>query len=636
MQETREGPVLVIGSAGVDLVGRAASPLQIKTSNPGELRLSNGGVARNIAENLARLGAEVLLVSAVGDDPQAVALLDQAAAAGVNVQHVRSVEGAATGAYLAVLDSDGSLHLGLDDMSVIGNLTPDYLSELDPLFGEASVVAVDANLPPESLGLVVDFAQRHKVPLAADPTSTSLAVRLMPHLEDLWLVTPNEPEAAVLSPHEVPHADVNRALTAAKHLVSAGVEIAVITMAEFGLGYAWAEGSGHVPAVRTEIVDPTGAGDALTAAVIFSLLNGIPVDEAVRLGLAAAAYTLRTAGSVASDLSLELLYDQLRGPASDASPSGVQRQPGFRIHKVAAVIPEWLQVHAELRRAIANSAPVVALESAVVTHGLPRPINLELARRMQAEVQRAGALPAMAGMIDGELILGLAPEQVEQLSLNDSAIKLSRRDLGPARAAGQSGGTTVAATLFIAQAAGVPVFATGGIGGVHRGASGDISADVLELARSRLVVVCSGAKAILDLPRTLEALETAGVAVVGYQTDHFPAFYARSSQLPLAHRAEDLDQLAAVAKAHLQLGVGSALLACVPCPDQEALAAEELEQLLVQAEQRAAEAGISGAELTPYLLAQVAELSGGRALAANLALLRNNARVAAELAAAIA
>lgn len=311
MLSSREGPVVVIGSTGVDLIGRAASPLQVRTSNPGSLRLSNGGVARNIAENLARLGAEAVLISAVGDDGQGQALLERTARAGVNVEHVRTIAGAATGAYLAVLDSDGSLHLGLDDMRVIHNLSPDYLTRALAGLEGASAIAVDANLPPESLALVVEHARQRQIPLAADPTSTSLAARLTPHLKQLWLVTPNEAEAAVLSPHEVPHADIERALTAAKGLVSAGVEIAVITMAEFGLGYAWEEGSGHVPAVRTEIEDPTGAGDALTAAVIFALLNGIPVDEAVRLGLAAAAHTLGVAGSVAADLSLELLYDRL-------------------------------------------------------------------------------------------------------------------------------------------------------------------------------------------------------------------------------------------------------------------------------------------------------------------------------------
>lgn len=312
MQSSREGPVLVIGSTGIDLVGRAAGPLQDRTSNPGTLRLSHGGVARNIAENLARLGTEAMLISAVGDDEQGLALLQRAAEAGINVEHVLQVPGAATGAYLAVLDSDGSLHLGLDDMQVIGQLSPTYLAKQESLFQSAAVIVIDANLPAESMDLILRFARQYRVPVAADPTSVSLAGRLIPHLKDLWLVTPNEAEAATLSPLEVPHADVEQTLAAAKQLVSAGVEIAVITMAEFGLGYAWAEGSGHVPAVRTEIEDPTGAGDALTAAVIFALLNGVPVDEAVRLGLAAAAHTLRTPGTVAPDLSLELLYDQLR------------------------------------------------------------------------------------------------------------------------------------------------------------------------------------------------------------------------------------------------------------------------------------------------------------------------------------
>lgn len=300
------------------------------------------------------------------------------------------------------------------------------------------------------------------------------------------------------------------------------------------------------------------------------------------------------------------------------------------------MIPDWLQVHPEVRTAIANSAPVVALESAVVTHGLPRPINLELARRMQVEVQRGGAVPAMAAMISGKVMLGLPPDQLEQLSLDDTASKLSRRDLAPAQAAQRSGGTTVAATLFIAQLAGVPVFATGGIGGVHRGGHDDVSADILELARRRVVVVCSGAKAILDLPRTLEALETAGVTVVGFQTDQFPAFYARSSGLALPHVAEDLRQLAAMARAQLALEANSALLVCVPCPEPEALELQEVEELLTQSAESAEAADVRGPELTPYLLTQIAELTGGRALTANLALLRNNARLAAELAVAIA
>jgi pseudouridine kinase len=171
---------------------------------------------------------------------------------------------------------------------------------------------VDANLPPKTLASAVSLAKRSGVPIGADPTSVGLALRLEPHLSDLWLITPNEAEAEALCPHPVPHADRVQAIDAARHLVSQGVDIAIITMAEFGVGYATAESSGHIPAVKTDIVDPTGAGDAHTAALIFALLNGIPLDEAVRLGVSAASLTLRTTGSVVPDLSLELLYDQLR------------------------------------------------------------------------------------------------------------------------------------------------------------------------------------------------------------------------------------------------------------------------------------------------------------------------------------
>ena len=304
--------MLVIGSAGIDLVGRADSELQTGTSNPGRLRFSHGGVARNVAENLARLGTEVSLISAVGDDVQGEQVLDRLRDAGVNVDHVVVVPETSTGYYLAVLGDDGSLHVGLDDMGLIDAISAAHLDELKDQFKQASLVVVDANLPSKTLAKAVRLAGQAKIPIAADPTSASLAGNLTTYLDKLWLITPNEAEAEVLCPHAVPHADVSMALSAARHLVTHGVNIAIITMAEFGVGYASAEGSGHLPAVRTEIIDPTGAGDALTAAVIFALLNGIPLDEAVRLGLSAAAHTLRTPGTVAPDLSLELLYQQLR------------------------------------------------------------------------------------------------------------------------------------------------------------------------------------------------------------------------------------------------------------------------------------------------------------------------------------
>jgi len=305
-----ESQVLVIGSAGVDIVGRPSAALLDQTSNPGQVRVSFGGVARNVAENLARLGTSVALITAVGDDPQGQALLDDARQAGINTDHVLVSHEQPTGAYMAILDPVGNLHLALDEMRVVRNITPEYLRSRLELFREASMVFVDANLSPRTLSTVIQLARRAQVPIAADPTSVALAPNLTPHLDQLWLITPNEAEAEALHPESVPH-DPARATDAARQLVSRGVEIAIITMAEFGLVYATADRSGHVPAMQTEIADPTGASDALTAAVLFALLNSIPLDEAVRLGLSAAALTLRTHGTVRKDLSLELLYDQL-------------------------------------------------------------------------------------------------------------------------------------------------------------------------------------------------------------------------------------------------------------------------------------------------------------------------------------
>jgi len=294
--------------------------------------MSPGGVARNVAENLARLGVEVTLITAVGDDPPGRQLLDQAEAAGVDVRHALTVTGKRTGMYLGVLDPQGGLHLALDDMGLVRSLSRDYLRSKTRLLEQAQAIFLDANVPPDSLELLLAIARRAGIPVAADPTSASLAANLRPHLKDLWLITPNAAEAEILCPLSVPHEDRNslhgapsgvpsgmrsatqrdRALDAARHLVAEGVEIAIVTMAEFGVGYASAETSGHVPAVMTEVIDPTGAGDAQTAAVLFGLLSGIPLDESVRLGVSAAALTLRTNGSVVPDLSLERLYDELR------------------------------------------------------------------------------------------------------------------------------------------------------------------------------------------------------------------------------------------------------------------------------------------------------------------------------------
>ena len=298
-------------------------------------------------------------------------------------------------------------------------------------------------------------------------------------------------------------------------------------------------------------------------------------------------------------------------------------------------IPSWLRVPPEVQAALTDGRPVVALETTVLTHGLPRPVNLELARRLEHEVRAAGALPATVAVLDGQPHLGLSPEELERLALDEQAVKINRRDLGAARALGLTGGTTVSATMILAHAAGVQVFATGGIGGVHRGDAGDVSADLPELARTPVAVVCSGAKSILDLPRTLEWLETAGVLVLGYQTADFPAFFARESGLAVGVRLEGAAQAAAVLRAHWGLGLTSGVLIGVPCPEEAAVSEMAIELAIEAALLEADEQQIQGKALTPFLLARLAEATEGATLRANLALLKNNAYVAGEIARAL-
>ncbi len=306
-----ELPVLVIGAAGVDLVGRLKGDLLPHTSNPARIRSSFGGVGRNVAENLARLGQPVTLLTAVGQDQAGEQLINQIAEAGVNVEHVLHRSEHPTGTYLAVVNPEGEMQFGLDDMRAAAALSAEYVRAHAGLFEQASVVFMDANLPRETLRAVMALARRTGLPVCADPASQALAARLKPYLPRLRLVAPNAAEAAILCDNAFVPSSRRDALEAAKCLVSQGVDIAIIALAEFGVCYATSETSGHIPAMRTEIVDPTGAGDALTATVLFALLNDIPIDDAVRLGVTAASLTLRYRGAVVPDLSLEKLYDYL-------------------------------------------------------------------------------------------------------------------------------------------------------------------------------------------------------------------------------------------------------------------------------------------------------------------------------------
>lgn len=285
--------------------------------------------------------------------------------------------------------------------------------------------------------------------------------------------------------------------------------------------------------------------------------------------------------------------------------------------------------------------PRVALESTVISHGLPYPDNLHLAQEMERIIRDHGADPATVGVIEGELIAGLSPQQIERLAAaSDGKVgKVSRRDLPIVVARKLDGATTVAATMWIAHRAGIEVFATGGIGGVHRsrgpGPSADVSADLQELARTPLIVVCAGAKALLDLPATLEYLETHGVTVIGYGTDEFPAFYSRGSGLPVDIRCNTPEDVAEIWRAKRGLGLAGGLLVAAPVPAEDEIPAAQIEPQIEQALAECEADGLRSAEVTPYLLRRIAELTGDRSLQANLALLRNNARAAAAIAMAL-
>lgn len=304
-------PVLVIGAAGVDIVGRLRGELRQGTSNSARIRYSFGGVARNVAENLARLGQPVRLLSAVGHDESGARLLEQARSAGVIVDCMLQVEEITTNSYLGILSNKAELLLALDDMRAVSALTPAYLKDHEEVFREASLLFIDANLPRDTMRTAFSLARKAGLPVCADPTTASLAHRLKRFLPRVAVITPNVAEAEVLTELTINPSRHGEAVDAAKRLVSAGVDVAIIALGEHGVCYATSETSGRLPAIRTEVVDPTGAGDAMTAAVLFALLNNIPVDEAVRLGVSAAALTLRHSGAVYPKLSLQELYDQL-------------------------------------------------------------------------------------------------------------------------------------------------------------------------------------------------------------------------------------------------------------------------------------------------------------------------------------
>lgn len=292
-----------------------------------------------------------------------------------------------------------------------------------------------------------------------------------------------------------------------------------------------------------------------------------------------------------------------------------------------------------VKKALDEGRPVVALESTIISHGFPYPKNVELANRMEEVIRDKGAEAATIAIIDGRIKVGLTEDELQVLASSGNVKKCSVRDLPEAVAKKINGATTVASTSFISERAGIKVFATGGIGGVHRAEEGgngfDISADLLELSRSKVVVIAAGAKSILDLPATLEVLESYSVPVIGYQTETFPAFHCVSSGLSLPATASSIGELSLLVRAHFNMKIPSGMLVCNPIPEKDAMTNEEVDQLIAKAQTEALKAGVKGAAITPYILGALDRLSGGKTSEVNLALALHNAEVAAELAASL-
>jgi len=293
---------------------------------------------------------------------------------------------------------------------------------------------------------------------------------------------------------------------------------------------------------------------------------------------------------------------------------------------------------AEVRQALADGKPVVALESTIITHGMPFPDNVETARQVEADIRAEGAIPATIAVLDGKIRIGLDDDDLDRLAKADDVMKCSRADLSFAVASGRPGSTTVAATMMAAEAAGIAVFATGGIGGVHKGAEEtfDVSADLDELGRTPVLVVCAGAKALLDIPKTLEVLETRGVPVIAYGTDELPAFWSRGSGLSAPYRLDTAEEIARLLKVRAGFGGHGGVLIANPVPEESEIPRDEMAGHIATAIDQANRDNIKGKDVTPYVLGAILDLTGGRSLVTNIALVRNNARLAAKIAVAAA
>ena len=611
--------VVVIGGANVDILARSGAPVVAGTSNPGATTVGSGGVARNVAENLARLGTRTLLLAAVGRDALGEQLLADTAAAGVDVSLVRRTE-TPTGTYTAVLDADGELVVAVADMAATDALTPDDVRRAVTAISSAALLVLDGNLAPGTVASAVDLAAGRGVPLVLEPVSVPKAKRLRPVLAGgypWFAVTPNRAELAALTRQPVETDTQLGAAVDALH--DLGVEHVWVRLGAEGSLLSSGAERVRLPVVPAPVVDVTGAGrrDARR------LLPRPPV-RAVPSGRRPPRPRRRRS--------------HRRWPATPSdptsAPSSSRRWPRGARHDHAT--PPLSSLTDEVAAALRDGGPVVALESTIISHGMPYPENVAMAREVEGIIRDLGVVPATIAVLDGRPRIGLPDDELELLGSSPDVSKVSIRDLPFVMAQGAHGATTVASTMRLAALAGIRVFVTGGLGGVHRGAqqSFDVSADLTELSTTDVAVVSAGVKSILDIGLTLETLETLGVPVLAVGTDEFPSFYSRSSGHTAPMRVDSAAEVAAVMRHKWDLGLRGGVVVASPIPAEDEIPADRIGAIIDRALADMDRLGIHGKDATPYLLGRIVEITGGESLAANIALVRNNARLGADIATA--
>ncbi|BDQ98620.1 pseudouridine kinase [Escherichia coli] len=585
--------VVIIGSANIDVAGYSHESLNYADSNPGKIKFTPGGVGRNIAQNLALLGNKAWLLSAVGSDFYGQSLLTQTNQSGVYVDKCLIVPGENTSSYLSLLDNTGEMLVAINDMNISNAITAEYLAQHREFIQRAKVIVADCNISEEALAWILDNAAN--VPVFVDPVSAWKCVKVRDRLNQIHTLKPNRLEAETLSGIALSGRDDVAKVAAWFH--QHGLNRLVLSMGGDGVYYSDISGeNGWSAPIKTNVIYVTGAGDATMAGLASCWVDGMPFAESVRFAQGC------------SSMALACEYTNN---------------------------PELLQISAEVQDALKNKKPVVALESTIISHGMPFPQNAQTAIEVEETIRKQGAVPATIAIIGGVMKVGLSKEEIELLGREGHNVtKVSRRDLPFVVAAGKNGATTVASTMIIAALAGIKVFATGGIGGVHRGAEHtfDISADLQELANTNVTVVCAGAKSILDLGLTTEYLETFGVPLIGYQTKALPAFFCRTSPFEVSIRLDSATEIARAMAVKWQTGLNGGLVVANPIPEQFAMPEESINAAIDQAVAEAEEQGVIGKESTPFLLARVAELTGGDSLKSNIQLVFNNAILASEIA----